>query len=348
MRTRLVAGLLLFGCFPTADTPTSSPDAGGAAAEVSKRPFVVNWSPTERTALETQAQDGPVVIAWNRETGDVEVLGRCRLTADPYRFVASSHSSQTMTTSTKMDLGVHFPFAGPVNLGAKLEKFGEINVEYHTIGEYKLNVDKVMADDLEGECSGASHVVVALSVGAFKFFAGDEMGGSVSADVPMAAGASGGASKKNETLDAGGDPEACKSASRKATEPADRCDSVLAIELMAIVHDSPFVAGERWEGNYECTGRKATSSIVVTDVKEDGTVVVLLDFDYADSKGSFVAQGKPAEDGELELAFVEWKDQPGSFEPITPAGRVDPATGEYAGKLKETECADFKYIRRTR
>lgn len=347
MRTRLLVGLLLCGCFP-ADTPTNTPGGaeGSAAEKVSKRPFVVNWAPTERTALETRAQDGPVVIAWKRDTGEVEVLGRCRLTADPYRFVASSHSSQTMTTSTKMDLGVHFPFSGPVNLGAKLEKFGEINVEYHTIGEYKLDVDQVKIDDLEGDCAGATHLVVALSVGAFKFFAGDSMAGSVSADVPMAAGASGGASQKSESLDAGGDPEACKTATRKATEPADRCDSVLAIELMAITHDSPFVAGERWEGNYECGGRKAISTIGITDVKEDGTVVVLVDFDYADTKGSWVAQGKPADDGALELAFVEWKEQPGSFVPVTPAGRVDPASGEFAGNIKEDGCAAFKYVRR--
>ena len=348
MRTRLVAVLWLCACFPTADTPSTNTPGGdeGAAEKVSKRPFVVNWSPTERTALETRAQDGPVVIAWRRDTGEVELLGRCRLTADPYRFVASSHSSQTMTSSTKMDLGVHFPFSGPVNLGAKLEKFGEINVEYHTIGEYKLDVDQVKADQLEGECSGATHVVVALSVGAFKFFAGDEMGGSVSADVPMAAGASGGASKKSETLDQGGDPEACKAATRKATEPTDRCDSVLAIELMAISHDSPFVVGEKWEGNYECTGRKAISTITVSELEEDGTVVVLLEFDYADSKGSWVARGKPGADGSLELAFVEWKQQPGDFVPVTPIGSVDPGTGEFAGKLKEPQCEGFKFIRR--
>ncbi len=347
MRTRLFVGLLLCACFPTADTPTNTPGgAGGAAEKVSKRPFVVNWAPTERTALETRAQDGPVVIAWKRDTGEVEVLGRCRLNAEPYRFVASSHSSQTMTTSTKMDLGVHFPFAGPVNLGAKLEKFGQINVEYHTIGEYKLDVDAVKVEDLEGDCAGATHVVVALSVGAFKFFAGDETGGSVSADVPMAAGASGGASQKSETLDAGGDPEACKTATRKATEPADRCDSVLAIELMAILHDSPFVAGEKWEGNYECGGRKAISTITVTDLKDDGTVVVLLEFDYADSKGSWVAQGKPADDGSLELRFVEWKEQPGNFIPVTPVGSVDAGSGEFAGNLEEPECAGFKFVRR--
>jgi hypothetical protein len=127
----------------------------------------------------------------------------------------------------------------------------------------------------------------------------------------------------------------------------ERCDSVLAIELMAIVRDSPFVAGERWEGSYECTGRKATSSLVVTEVEDDGTVVVVLEFDYADSKGSFVAQGKPSESGALELAFVEWKDRPGDFAPITPAGQIDAASGEYTGKLAEPDCADFKYIRRT-
>ena len=74
----------------------------------------------------------------------------------------------------------------------------------------------------------------------------------------------------------------------------------------------------------------------------------MLEFDYADSKGSWIAQGKPGADGSLELAFVEWKDQPGSFVPVTPTGSVDAASGEYAGKLKEPDCADFKFIRRTK
>jgi hypothetical protein len=74
--------------------------------------------------------------------------------------------------------------------------------------------------------------------------------------------------------------------------------------------------------------------------------MVELDFDYADTKGSFVARGRPAADGSLTLEFVEWKQRPGDYAPITPEGTVDAASGEYVGTLKEQGCQDFKYVRR--
>lgn len=348
MRSLLVTTLAFIpACFPTSGSSKSPGGSDGAAAKVSKRPFVVNWAPTERTALETAARDGAVVLAWDRNTGEADVLSRCRLETSPYRFVGASHARQVMTTTTAAELGVHFPFSGPVNLGAELQAHGQINVEYHTIGEYKLDVDTVASDDLEGQCAGATHVVVAMSMGAFKLFAGKEVGGKVSADVPVAAGASGGASKKTENLDQGGDPDRCDAATRTAEEPADGCDSVLAIELLTVEQDSAFVAGERWEGHYECQNKKAVSAMTVEDVREDGTVRATIEFDYASTQGSFLAEGKPTDDGQLTLTFVEWVDQPSGFVAVTPVGIVDAAKGEYSGELEEDACGPFSYVRRT-
>lgn len=337
-------------CFPAAG-PTTNPgdeaNASATASSAARRPFIVNWAPTDRTALETRAQEGPVVIRWSSSSRDVEVLPRCRIAADPYRFVGASHASQAMTTKTETELGTHFPFAGPINLGAKLETYGEITVEYHSIGEYRLALDRAHADDLTGECGGATHVIVGMSVGAFEFFAGDKIGGKAEADVPMAAGVSAGGSKSHENLDRGGDPAACDAASRKATEPPERCDSVVAIELMAIVRDSPFVAGEIWEGSYECQRRKATSTLSITTVNADGSLEALMRFDYADVIGEYIVKGTPDPGaGTLELKFVEWKTQPAGYDPVTPSGAVDAERGEYRGRLGEEGCGEFAFVRR--
>lgn len=318
----------------------------GGTVKISKRPFIVNWSPTERTALETTARDGAVVLAWNPSTKEAEVLGRCRVGDYQYRFVGTSHARQTMSANDSLELGANFPFAGPVNLGAKLETYGEINVEYHTIGEYKTDVGEVHIDDLEGSCAGATHVVAALSIGAFKLFAGKGLSGGAEADVPMAAGVTAGGSRSSENLDQGGTPESCDAASRNAEEPPDGCDSVLAVELITVVRDSPFIAGERWSGNYECNGRKATSGFMVDDVQDDGSVLVTMDFDYADVKGSFVAKGTlDGGSGALKLEFVEWKEQPSGYQPVTPDGAVDPIKGVFEGELSEEGCSAFSYRR---
>lgn len=337
-------------CFPST-APTTNPgdeaNASPTSASPAKRPFIVNWAPTDRTALETRAQEGAVVIRWDASSRDVEVLPRCRIEAEPYRFVGASHASQSMTTKTETELGTHFPFAGPVNLGAKLETYGEITVEYHSIGEYRLALDRAHADDLAGECSGATHVIVGMSVGAFEFFAGNGVGAKAEADVPMAAGVSAGGSQSRENLDKGGDPTACDAASRKATEPPERCDSVVAIELMAIQRDSPFVAGEIWEGSYECQRRKATSTLSITSVNDDGTLEALMHFDYADVVGEYVVKGTPDPgSGALKLQFVEWKTQPPGYAPVTPAGSVDAVRGEFRGRLAEEGCGEFAFVRR--
>lgn len=334
-------------CFPTGGT-TSPGDASkaGGTVKIAKRPFIVNWSPTERTALETSARDGAVVLAWNANTKEAEVLSRCHVGDYQYRFVGTSHARQTMSANDSLELGANFPFAGPVNLGAKLETYGEINVEYHTIGEYKTDVGDVHVDDLEGSCAGATHVVAALSIGAFKLFAGEGLSGGAEADVPMAAGVNAGGSRSSENLDQGGVPESCDAASRNAEEPPDGCDSVLAVELITIVRDSPFIAGERWDGSYECNDRKATSGFVVDDVQDDGGVMVTVDFDYADVQGVFLAKGTlDASSGALKLEFVEWKEEPAGYVPVTPVGVVDPVKGEFSGELSEEGCSAFSYRR---
>lgn len=336
----------MVGCLPMGGSSNAPGTTESTASTAAKRPFIVNWSPTERTALETRAQEGAVVLAWNRTTKEAEVLGRCRVSETPYRFVGASHARQTMSANDSMDLGAHFPFAGPVNLGAKLEMYGEINVEYHTIGEYKVDLDDVHVDDLEGSCSGATHVVAALSVGAFKLFAGEGMAGGATADVPLAAGATAGGSRTRENLDQGGDPQTCDGATRGADAPPSGCDSILAVELITVVRDSPFVAGERWEGNYECNARKATSGFTIDDVREDGTVAVTLDFDFADTQGTFVAEGRPdPQTGALELAFREWTKQPEGYVPVTPVGTVDGEAGSFSGALAEDGCGEFVYRR---
>jgi hypothetical protein len=260
--------------------------------------------------------------------------------------VPSSHASQTMTSTTDLEVGANFPFAGPVNLGLVLQKHGKITVEYHSIGEYRLALDRAAAEDLTGDCSGATHIIASMSVGAFEFFAGDAIGANAEANVPTAAGVTAGGNRSHENLDRGGDPAACDAASRKSTEPPDRCDSVVAIELMALERNSPFVVGERWEGHYECGRRKATSAFEITELADDGTVDGVIHFDYADVVGEFVARGKPDAAGAMTLTFVEWRKQPAGYDPITPSGAVDAARGEFRGKLSEPGCGDFVYVRR--
>ncbi|HET6585845.1 MAG TPA: hypothetical protein VFG69_20455 [Nannocystaceae bacterium] len=324
-------------------------DARATAVQASARPFIVNWSPTDRTALETRASEGSVVVAVNDE--NVTVLPRCRAPGE-YRFVGSSHASQQLAIEDKAELGAKLPFSGPVDLGATLQAYGLLTVEYHSIGEWRLDRDNLHEKDLTGDCTGASHLLGSLSVGAFEFFAGQKVGGSVEAKVPMAATAGGSASHEYKHLDKGGDMTACESAAARAENPVERCDSVLAIELVPLQRESPFVAGQRWQGTYECGGRKAAATIEIVEVPAGAPggaadVQALFSFDYGKEKGSYTLRG--AFDGTtsgLTMSFGEWKQQPEGFVPISPSGTLSADRREFSGTLTETGCGPFSFVRR--
>lgn len=344
----LTAGLLLGalpGCFPTA-TPSATPldpERKPVTASAARRPFIVNWAPTDRTALETRAQQGPLVMA---ARGDVlELLPRCRV-AGGYEYFGASHASQSLAITTAADLGIKFPFAGPVNLGATLEKYGQLVVEYHTVGEYRGDFDVVSAAELSGDCSGASHVVAGLSVGAFEFFAGDKIGGRVDASVPGMAGGGGGAERSYEHLDRGGDKAACEHASKKDLEPAERCDTIIAIELLRIDRELPLVAGDAWEGSYECADRRTTSRLEIVEVRGERDVTARLHFDDGQAQGVFLSRGRyDVDSGGLALDFAEWEQQPEGYVPVNPQGVISVEGDVYEGGFRERACGEFEYRR---
>lgn len=339
--------LALTACIPTMSKDTATPAdavAGTADRSGSQRPFVVNWAPTDRTALETRAQEGPVIVA--ARDGEVALLPRCRV-AGEYRYAGASHASQSLVIDNEVDLGLKFPFAGPVNLGAKLDLHGQLVVEYHTIGEYKLDLDAVAAEQLQGDCAGASHVVSSLSVGAFEFFAGQRVGARVDASVPATVGAGGGGEHSRENLDRGGDKEACATASKKDLEPVERCDSILAIELVPIERELPLVGGEVWEGDYECAGTKTRSTLEIVEVAHERDVVARLSFDDGKEQGTFLAEGRyDAGTGALRLDFSKWETQPAGYVPVTPVGTISVEGNVFEGAMQERACPHFEYRRR--
>src|SRR5208283_460679 len=69
------------------------------------------------------------------------------------------------------DLYANVPI-GAARLEAKLEKSGELDVDMTMVGRWEADRRTVRTDELQGSCDGATHVVSALTVGAFTFTAG--------------------------------------------------------------------------------------------------------------------------------------------------------------------------------
>ncbi len=104
----------------------------------------------------------------------------------------------------------------------------------------------------------------------------------------------------------------------------------------------PFVAGQRWAGNYVCaqeTTPMVLRIITVTGARVDG----LFEFTHSSGNegayrvsGSYVAAGR-----RLPLTPGEWVRQPLGYEAVAMDGTVSPDGGTYAGRMLHPSCSEF-------
>src|SRR5262249_14638604 len=120
-----------------------------------------------------------------------------------------------------------------------LQRAGQLEVSLAVVGRFQADRTDVHRDELEGDCAAATHVVAALSVGAFEFSAGGDAKigtgagvnvGPVSKDVLGAE-----SSAKRETLNQGGDQAACAKATGEDTAPPYGCGALLRVEVVRLL-----------------------------------------------------------------------------------------------------------------
>lgn len=231
----LAAGLATtFGCGPStpasqlAKPPEFKPEgqATCAVAASQTRPLIVEWPAADRAALEAQAHRGLVVVRY--EGCDLEVLRQCRAAGD-YSFVALTPKQEGVTIRNQDELYANIPVHA-AKFEGQLQQAGQLNVNMTIVGMYEARAAGGAKPRLEGDCQGATHVVTALAVGAFEFYAGADasVGGGASL---LGAGAGAKSASHHETLSRDGATESCSQAKRGDTEPPSSCGALLRIEV---------------------------------------------------------------------------------------------------------------------
>jgi hypothetical protein len=209
-------------------TPENQAKCSVAASQ--KEPLIIEWPATQRTQLEALATRGAIAV---RYSGcEMEVIAGCRVPRT-YGYTPTSRHTDALHIKNEDDLYAKLPL-GAARLSGELEKAGELSVEMTLVGTFQTDRREVTRDELEGDCSDATHVVDALIVGSFTFFAG----GSASVGAEAGVGEAGvGASSKAEenTLRSAGDAEACASASRDDERPPENCGALVRLEVSASV-----------------------------------------------------------------------------------------------------------------
>jgi hypothetical protein len=193
------------------------------------RPLVLEWAAPDRAALESQAQQGQLVVHY--EGCELQVLRRCKVpTKVPkYGYTAITPKDENVTMANAQQLYASIPVYA-AKFEGKLAQSGQLTAEMTIVGEYGVTGLPPAVDQLSGECAGATHVVTALTVGAFSFFTGTSSEKGASASV-FGAGAGAETSKKHETLSKDGDIKQCAASKRGDANPPDGCGALLRLEL---------------------------------------------------------------------------------------------------------------------
>jgi hypothetical protein len=192
-------------------------------------PLVVEWPASERAELESQLRTGLVVVQYDGHTMDV--LTQCHV-AGAYTFRSTNVHRDAIVIEDQDSLSAHLPL-GAASLSAKLRQSGKLELSLTVVGTYATDPKRVEKKDLEGDCSGATHVVSSIAVGAFELKSGGstEVGGGASV-ANIGGGAEHGS--RRETLSRAGDEKACERAASSPDAPPDGCGALLRLGLSAI------------------------------------------------------------------------------------------------------------------
>jgi hypothetical protein len=189
----------------------------------------VQWPASDRATLEAQRAGGVVVVRYGGT--EMEVLRRCRAGAS-YRYVALTPKEDSVVVRNASELEAAMPIHA-ARLEAHLDHKQKLEVSMTIVGMYEADARTWRGADLQGDCAGATHVVAALTVGAFEMSASADASAGAGA---MAFGAGGSASQEShkEVLDRDGSKSACDKTSAGDAAPPHECGALLRVEVAPI------------------------------------------------------------------------------------------------------------------
>jgi hypothetical protein len=236
----LVPLVLGAGCGTGALPQAVMPNAGHDTAQLAKctvaashdQPLVTEWPASYKARLEALLQVGAVAVEYSG--CELRIVDRCKLTGS-YAWRKTTLSTDTTDIRDEDELFAKLPL-GAAALEGQLKTSGSLHVQTTVSGQMQL-VGAAADDATSGaECARATHLVNALSIGAFKLMAGGDVSGTATAEAGLASGGVGTKQTKS-ILRAAGDPAACEKATK--SEPSAECRSPIQIFLTPIRRSVP-------------------------------------------------------------------------------------------------------------
>lgn len=222
---------LATGCFPRLPTTPgsvalpASPQGKCQVAASQSSPLVTEWPASEKANLEALLRSGAVAVAYSGCS--LRILPRCHV-AGSYRWQRTTPATDNLEISNQDELFARLPL-GAVSLEGELARSGKLAVQTTVSGQLKLEDRTSPSVPADGACAQATHLVGALSVGAFTLTSGAQAKGKAGANVASIGEAGTSSSREASVMRAAGDPATCGSGTDEAPHP--NCASPIQVFL---------------------------------------------------------------------------------------------------------------------
>ena len=202
------AGCSFMGGSPGAVTATAPVDPTPLArckiAASATSPLVTEWPASQKAYLEGLTARGAVAVAYSG--CELRIVDTCRL-AGHYGWRRTTPATDTLEITNADDLWAKLPI-GAAALEGELARKGRLAVRTTIAGQLELEGLDPRSVAADASCAGVTHVVSAVSVGAFRLLSG---AGTTAQGSAKAFGVGAGASTAHEesVMREAGDPAAC-------------------------------------------------------------------------------------------------------------------------------------------
>jgi hypothetical protein len=234
-RAALVLALASTGCFWSSGRrgaqqilPTVPAELGKCRVAASQSsPLVTEWPASEKANLEVLSHSGAVAVAYSGCS--MRVLPQCRVRGN-YSWQRTTPSTDSLSISDADELYAKLPL-GAASLEGELKRSGKLLVKTVVAGQLRLEGAGVGDVSNDGPCAQATHLVTALSVGAFALTAGGERQGSLGASVQLGE-AKASRELSAEQLRSAGDFDSCSQGTNDG--PSANCASPIQVFLQPL------------------------------------------------------------------------------------------------------------------
>lgn len=206
--------------------PCREADNGG-------EPLVVDWKPEQRGDLELLMKENVAIVSYSCK--GFKLLKECKVDGK-YGFLGMSKKEQVVKLNNADEVKANLPLGGigiAGNVSGEMARGSTLDVAMVMVGKVKTTWAKVQADELKGECEGATHFVRGAMVGAFVMQTGTK--GQVKTAAQMfGASAEGASSSEKNVQNKDGDIADCAKATPDDKKAPAQCQAFIRLELKAI------------------------------------------------------------------------------------------------------------------